>query len=97
MELASEGNKSPSNTRPIQAPATAREVIGIVGPFEDDIIGRIVKTGATVPEVRQAYMWLRSDEHLQRHLSHTLAGRAAEVFEILNAAYPDFDVGYRMD
>jgi ribosome-associated translation inhibitor RaiA len=77
--------------------ATAGEVRDILGPFESDLIAQVMATGATAADVTQAYAWLRSDEHLLRGLQHDLEGAAAKVFDILDAAYPNFDADHRMD
>jgi hypothetical protein len=68
--------------------ANANEIRNIIGPFEDDVVVKIMRIGPTVDDVRQAYAWLRSDEYLQRHLEHDLGARAADVFEILEDEYP---------
>jgi hypothetical protein len=69
--------------------ASANAIREIIGPFEDDVVAKILKVGPTVTEVRDAYAWLRSDEYLQRHLDHGLHGRAAQVFQILKDEYPE--------
>lgn len=69
--------------------ATANDIRMIIGPFEDDVVMKIVGIKPTVDDVSRAYSWIRSDEHLQRHLTHNLTARAADVFEILAAEYPD--------
>ena len=69
--------------------ASANAIREIIGPFEDDVVAKILKDGPTVTEVRDAYAWLRSDEYLQRHLDHGLHGRAAQVFQILKDEYPE--------
>ena len=69
--------------------ATADDIRKIIGPFEDDVVTKIMGINPSVEDVSRAYSWLRSDEHLQRHLAHNLTARAANVFEILAAEYPD--------
>lgn len=73
------------------AAATASEIRGIVGALEDNVITGIVAVGATPDEVREAQAWLTSDDYLHRELRHSLRGRAAEVFEILEAELPEPD------
>jgi phosphoglycolate phosphatase-like HAD superfamily hydrolase len=72
-------------------PATAQDIRQIIGPFENEVIARILDVQPTIEEVHAAYVWLRSDEHLVRNLEHELRGKAAMVFEILDDEYPDFD------
>lgn len=74
-------------------PATAQQIRAIIGPFEDEVIARILEVQPSVEEVHAAYHWLRSDEHLVRNLTHELRGKAAAVFEILDDEFPDFDPG----
>ncbi|MBP0593447.1 hypothetical protein J8I87_27880 [Paraburkholderia sp. LEh10] len=69
--------------------ATADEIRKIIGPFEDDVVMKIMRITPTVDDVRRAYSWLRSDEYLQRHLAHNLPAPSARVFEILAAEYPE--------
>ncbi|WP_242681991.1 hypothetical protein [Paraburkholderia hospita] len=78
-------------TSPSEVPvaATADDIRKIIGPFEDDVVVKIMKNEPTVDDVRHAYSWLRSDEYLQRHLKHNLGAGAANVFEILADEYPE--------
>ena len=73
-------------------PATASEVRAIVGAYEDSAISSIVALGATWNEVLEAQTWLASDDYLQRKLHHSLGGRAAQVFDILEAELPELDL-----
>jgi len=66
-------------------PATASEILAIVGDVEAETIAAIVALGATREEVLEAQTWFSSDDYLQRKLHHTLHGRAAEVFGLLEA------------
>ncbi|MDQ7980681.1 hypothetical protein QYH69_25925 [Paraburkholderia sp. SARCC-3016] len=74
-----------------EQPATANDIRAIIGPFEDDVVVKILDVHPTAAEVLNAFTWLRSDEHLQRRLAHELHGRAAQVFEILDQEYPEID------
>jgi hypothetical protein len=74
-----------------EQPASANDIREIIGPFEDDVVVKILDVHPTSAEVLDAYTWLRSDEHLQRRLAHELHGRTARVFEILEQEYPDID------
>lgn len=72
--------------------ASAGEIRDIIGPFEEEVIVRILDLEPTVEDVVAAYAWLRSDENLTRKLEHTLQGKAVQVFDILDSEFPDFDV-----
>jgi hypothetical protein len=76
---------------PVERLATANDIREIIGPFEDDVVVKILDVHPTPAEVLNAYTWLRSDEHLQRRLAHDLQGRAAQVFELLEHEYPEID------
>ncbi|BCG04798.1 hypothetical protein PPGU19_093660 (plasmid) [Paraburkholderia sp. PGU19] len=69
--------------------ATANEIRKIIGPFEDDVVVKIMRIKPTVDDVSRAYSWLRSDEYLQRRLAHNLPARSARVFDVLAAEYPE--------
>lgn len=71
------------------APATANEVRAIIGPCDDEIVAGVVATGATRDEVLEALAWLASDDYLHRKLHHSLSGRAADVFDVLEARWPE--------
>lgn len=73
------------------SPATASEIRDIIGPLEDDVIERIMSTGATSAEVLDAYTWRRSDQRMQRSPHYELHGRAAHVLAILETEEPDAD------
>jgi hypothetical protein len=64
-------------------PATASEVVSIVGPLDDVVITSIVATGATAAEVLEAYTWLTADDDLGTELERTRSGRVGQVYDIL--------------
>ncbi len=77
-------------TRTQQPPAaTASDVLGIVGPLEDEVIAQIVGVGATSAEVLDAYTRYRSDQLQEKRLDYELHGKAAQVFDILQAEERD--------
>lgn len=65
--------------------ATASEIRDIVGALDDSVIASIVALGATRNELLEAQAWFTSDDYLHRELHHSLHGRAAQVFDILEA------------
>ncbi|MGX6566025.1 hypothetical protein [Cupriavidus necator] len=68
--------------------ASARKIREIIGPFEDEVIARILELEPSVDDVRQAYAWLRSDEYYMRNLAPSVGGKAREVFEIFDDLLP---------
>jgi hypothetical protein len=75
----------------ITSAATASEIRDIVGELDDGVIAGILALGATREEVLEAQNWLISDDYLHRELQRTLQGRAAAIFEILEAELPEPD------
>jgi phosphoglycolate phosphatase-like HAD superfamily hydrolase len=90
---ATYGDTAMNTVKADARPATAMDIRQIIGPFEDEVIARILEVQPTIEDVHAAYVWLRSDEHLLRDLAHELRGKAAMVFEILDDEFPDFDPG----
>ncbi|GAB7549076.1 hypothetical protein [Cupriavidus sp. 8B] len=79
------------NIKAVSRSASASEIREIIGPFEGEVIARILEIEPTVEDVQRAYRWLRSDEYLLRNLESNLGGKAEKVFEILDDEFPDFD------
>ena len=71
--------------------ASASEIRDIDGALDDGVIASIVALGATREEILEARAWLASDDYLHRELHHSLRGRAAQVFDILEAELPEPD------
>jgi len=72
--------------------ASAAQIREVIGPFEAEVIAQVLALEPTLDDVQLAYKWLRSDEHLLRGMdSSLLTGKAAQVFEVLDAEFPDFD------
>ncbi len=74
-----------ASTNRSDKPATASDVRAVIGDLDDSVIASIVALGATREEILEAQAWLASDDYLHRELHHSLQGRAAEVFDILEA------------
>jgi hypothetical protein len=67
----------------ILRPATAGEIIEIVGPLDDAVALRIVETGATPADVLEAFTWATADDQIGTELEHGPRGAVAQVYEIL--------------
>jgi len=72
-------------------PATASEIRSIVGPLEDDMITRILATGATPAEILEAFTWASADDQIGTELRRGRRGAVGEVYEILTSLAPDPD------
>ncbi len=75
----------------IGQPATAAEIIEIVGPLEDAVLIRIVETEATAAEVLEAFTWATDDDQIGTELEHRPRGAVARVYEILKREEPEPD------
>ncbi len=76
---------------PQPAPATATEIAAIIGTADDDLVMRIVATGATTAEVLEAFTWFSADDQLGTELERGPRGAVTRVYEILKReeAEPD--------
>jgi len=72
-------------------PATAAEVVEIVGRLDDPVIAGIVGTGATPAEVLEAWTWLDADDYMGGDLERPQTPRVERVLAILEAQLPDPD------
>ena len=70
-------------------PATASEIIEIVGHLDDAVIARILATGASPAEVLEAFTWVTADDQLGTELQHGWHGAVGAVYEILLQEEPD--------
>ena len=75
----------------ISRPATAEEIIEIVGPLENSVLMRIVETEATPAEVLEAFTWASADDQIGAELEHGPRGAVARVYEILKREEPQPD------
>jgi hypothetical protein len=66
-------------------PATAEEIVHIVGRVENGTVAAILATGATRDEVLEANTWLTADDDMHRELHRQPRGVVAQVLNILEA------------
>ena len=72
----------------ISRPATAAEIIEIVGPLDDSVLMRIVEAEATPTEVLEAFTW--DDDQIGTELKRRPRGAVARVYEILKPEELEF-------
>jgi hypothetical protein len=72
-------------------PASAAEIIEIVGPLDDAVLIQIIATQATGAEVLEAFTWATSDDQIGTELEHAPRGVVARVYEILKQEEPEPD------
>lgn len=68
---------------------TRDDVISVLGPVDDAVIADIVSTGATIEELREAYVWIGADEALVNEGRQLPTPRVVTLIELLEA--PDND------
>jgi hypothetical protein len=72
-------------------PASAAEIIEIIGPLDDAVLMRIIETEATAAEVLEAYTWATAGDPIGTELERAPRGAVARVYEILKAEEPEPD------
>jgi hypothetical protein len=72
-------------------PATAAEIVEIVGPLDDVVLMRIVETRAAAADVLEAYIWATADDQIGAELERAPRGAVAGVYEILKEEEPEPD------
>ena len=77
--------------KPFSRPATAAEIMEIVGPLDDAVLMRIVETEASPAEVLEAFTWVTADDQIGTELEHGPRGAVARVYEILKREEPEPD------
>jgi hypothetical protein len=75
----------------IPRPATAAEILEIVGPLDDAVLMRIVETQATPAEVLEAFTWATADDQIGTELEHRPRGVVVLVYDILKREEPEPD------
>jgi hypothetical protein len=75
----------------ISPPATAEEVLEIVGPLDDSVLMRIVETEATPAEVLEAFTWVTADDQIGTEVERRPRGAVARVYGILKREEPEPD------
>ena len=72
-------------------PATAEEIVRILGPLDDAVLLSILETGASPSEVLEAFTWFSDDDQIGTELERRPRGAAAQVLEILEREEPEPD------
>jgi hypothetical protein len=90
-EVCSVHEKETIVTDRTEHPATPDEVYGIVGRIDDGRVAAIIKLGATVAEVTEAFARMGEDPGVEPALRRPFAGRVAEVHDLLTMDMPGPD------
>jgi hypothetical protein len=75
----------------IARPATAAEILEIIGPLDEAALMRIVETRATPAEVLEAFTWATADDQIGTELEHRPRGVVALIYDILKREEPEPD------
>jgi hypothetical protein len=70
-------------------PATAGDIVGILGPVEDAVMVEILEAGATAAEVLEAFTWVNADDQIGTELERGPRGAVLRVYEILRREEPE--------
>jgi len=69
-------------------PATASEIVEILGPLDDAVLLEIQRSAATAAEVLEAFTWINADDQIATETEHGPRGAALRVCEILEREEP---------
>ena len=72
-------------------PATASEIVEILGPLDDAVLLEIQRSGATAADVLEAFTWINADDQIATETEHGPRGAALRVYEILEREEPQPD------
>lgn len=67
------------------ATLTGEYVRQILGPSDDQLVARIIATGASREELAEALTWIRNDEAPMNAGRPLASGRVSQVIEVLEA------------
>ncbi len=67
----------------VEKPASAADIVSIVGQLDSDAIASILAIGASETEVLEAYTWLAADDEIGTETGRSRSGRVGLVYEIL--------------
>jgi hypothetical protein len=70
------------------ARATHEDLVHIVGEIDDGTAAAILALEPSVAEVEQAFMWISGEGELVDRAGHPLAGKTADIVDILAAELP---------
>ncbi|MCK8786536.1 hypothetical protein M0638_19350 [Roseomonas sp. NAR14] len=68
---------------------TGEDVRSILGTVDNDLMARILATGATREELAEAYAWLSNNEALMNSGQPLASGRVAELIDLLEEGEED--------
>jgi hypothetical protein len=69
------------------APLTRKEITDITGPLDDELVLRIVDSGASLADLVEAHGWFVDSRAMGKARHHRPAGNVAELCEILEQGW----------
>ncbi len=72
-------------------PLTRQDIIEVVGPLDEDLIVRIIDSGATYADVTEAHGWFVDSRSMGKARHHRPAGKVTEVCNILEEGWTPHD------
>jgi hypothetical protein len=70
---------------------SAEEIRHVAGPLNDEAVAAILRIGPSLEEIESAARYALGDGDLVDRAGHPLAGRVAQLYEILSAEGADED------
>ncbi|OLP53430.1 hypothetical protein BJF92_01385 [Rhizobium rhizosphaerae] len=68
---------------------TREEILAVLGPVDETLLTEIAATGASAPELAQAWAWVNADEALVNDGRPLPSGRVAELVDLLSEPQQD--------
>ncbi|MCL4766295.1 MAG: hypothetical protein KJZ80_08690 [Hyphomicrobiaceae bacterium] len=62
---------------------TREDVIGVLGPVDDNVIVEVLAIGPSTEELEEAFAWFNANDVLGRQLHRQPRGRVAELCAML--------------
>lgn len=69
--------------------ATYAQVTAICGQMDEEVVTRIIDSGATSDQVLEAYTWLNAEEAIAPSPEHQMSEMVRRVYAILEAEQGD--------
>jgi hypothetical protein len=68
---------------------TSEDVIAVLGPVDETLVAEVIASGATQPELAEAWAWVSNDEALMGEGRRLPTGRVATLVELLSSDEED--------
>jgi hypothetical protein len=65
------------------SPLTREQIMSVTGPLDEELVLRIIDSGATIEELTEAHGWFIDSYAMKAAGHHRPAGKVVELCEIL--------------